>query len=300
METIDTSSYTVSKIQNFSKSLSETGYFYGCLKQGKDTIGLPSTGKYIIEYNYQFDKMTDTIEIKQKGLYKHKRYESKITQRAYGPFFDYTYDVCGQLANGYAEDHYKNGKLSIKGNFKNGEAKDITFYYSNGKVREEMKHSGKTYYCASYDSLGKQTCEFWSNYIKGPHSNDFKASYFYPNGKRASEFSTVKAICRTNLYFLNGKRRLKVTKNKRIDFYENGSIKDAYKWKRAKAHWEFTDSKGYGDAIVTIHKEYDTKGKLLNTSTTTEPYSNSPQATIATIGLPEWYKTELIYNYLLF
>ena len=300
-ELIDTCCYYIRKpIDNFSPPQYPEHFFEYLKPSGQGTIALPGPGKYVLEYTGQVNSKFDTIEIKQPGVYKHKHYESKITQRAYGPFFDYTYGVCGQLANGYAEDHYKNGKLSIKGNFKNGEAKDITFYYSNGKVREEMKHSGKTYYGASYDSLGKQTCEFWSNYIKGPHSNDFKASYFYPNGKRASEFSTVKAICRTNLYFLNGKRRLKVTKNKRIDFYENGSIKDAYKWKRAKAHWEFTDSKGYGDAIVTIHKEYDTKGKLLNTSTTTEPYSNSPQATIATIGLPEWYKTELIYNYLLF
>lgn len=293
-ETIDTSSYTISTIKN------SWTHFSSYLKQDKDTIGLPGPGTYMVKYNYQFDTMTDTIEVKQPGLYKHKHPDVKFTRKVYGPFFDYTYEVCGQLANGYAEDHYKNGKLSIKGNFINGEAKDITFYYLNGNVREELKHSGKTYHGASYDSLGHQTCKFKSDYARNSHSRNFKVIYFYPDGKKATEVSLIKDIFKTNLYSLNGKRRLKITKKKRIDYYENGAIKDVYKWRRMNAHWEFTDSEGYGDAIVTIHKDYDTKGKLLNTSTTTEPYSNSPQATIATIGLPKWYKTELIYNYLLF
>lgn len=307
-EAIDTSSYSIRKVVNFWKSPPEIDHFYDYLKsKGQTTINLPSPGTYIIESKYQFPPVIDTVEIRQPGLYKHKRNESKITQKVYGPGYDYTYAVCGELAQGYAEDHYKNGNLLIKGNFINGEATEITYYYYNGKIKEELKHRGKIYCGKSHDSLGRQSCKFKSSYIKGSYSYNRSVTYFYPNGKIATKYKD-NGIWRVKLYYPNGKPELKISSNKRIDYFENGAKKYVYTWEIKKTHWEFIDAgygspliveKAYGDAYVVTCKEYDLKGKLLSTTTEVDPGIHDKQPQICKTGLPDFYKTPLIYNYLL-
>ena len=85
---------------------------------------------------------------------------------------------------------------------------------------------------------------------------------YYPNEKIQAKKSTINNIERLKVFYPNGNLNIKQTKNKRLEYHENGQPKTAYKWKTITEPNSF----GYEKKLFQIFKStYDEKGKLINT-----------------------------------
>ncbi len=81
---------------------------------------------------------------------------------------------------------------------------------------------------------------------------------FYPNGKVKSEQSSIKEIIKIDEFYPTGQLRVRQTKNRRIEYYEDGTKSINYNWRGKKDDIE-KNAKNF-----TINKrEYDRNGQIL-------------------------------------
>lgn len=229
----------------------------------KGTVYLPGSGKYIIGFSTGPILDSSLIEIKDTSLFLFRYKESKIQRYSSGATdTPPVYVICDSLINGYAEDFYPNGNPKIRGDFKKGNPKDsIVTFYSTGKIEKRINILPKVVNIEEYDSSG--------NLIKLSHNQnksfmtywEYRWIEFYPNGKVKSDKSSVKRIIKVAEFYPTGQLKVRQTKNRIIEYYENGIKRKFYKWRSKKDDIE-KDAENF--TIKEI--EYDRSGQILQSA----------------------------------
>lgn len=224
------------------------------------TTFLPTLGKYQIHMLSESYTDFPDIDIKVPGLFIYTHYEPKIALRTYGMHLQQTYETCGKPIEGFNEDFYSNGNRRIVGNFSLGKPKDslVTFYW-NGNIQKRFRYLLKETYIEEFDSL--------SNLIKISHNSnksfylsDYKSTQYFENGKIQLNESSFDNLIIIEEYFSNGQLKIKQTKKRRTEYYDNGRIYITYNWNRKKR-------KGIRNKIQydfnVYKKTYNEKGKVI-------------------------------------
>ncbi|MDB5146899.1 MAG: hypothetical protein JWQ57_919 [Mucilaginibacter sp.] len=226
----------------------------------KGTVYLPAKGKYVIWVTTGPLLDSPFIEIKDTSLFVFRYKEPKIQQYISGAFDSPPiYVRCDSAVNGYAEDFYPNGKIKMRGNFREGYQKDsLVTFYPNGKMERRNTSSSKSTNMEEYDTAG--------NLIKlrrGQRGSfmtylEYRSTEFYPNGKVRLKESSIKRVVTIEEFYPNGNLKLKQTKRDRTEYYENGEIKVIYTWRAKK------DGSDRRKKDFTICKsEYNNQGQIL-------------------------------------
>ena len=198
----------------------------------KGIVHLPNKGRYLISFNEGPILDSNMIEIKDTSLVVYRLKESKI-QRYLSGALDTppVYTECDSLLNGYAEDFYPNGNLKIRGNFIKGYPKDsVVTFYATGKLEKRVNILSKVVNIEEYDISG--------NLIKLSHNqnksfmtySEYEWIEYYLDGKVKTDLSSVKRIINIKEFYPTGQLKILQTKNKRIEYYENGNESLTYHW----------------------------------------------------------------------
>ncbi|RWW99551.1 hypothetical protein EPI11_11400 [Flavobacterium cerinum] len=248
-----------------------------------DVITLPRPGKYIVQRVTEPGLEYYTIELKE-GLTIETCYDPKIMFRQ--PWIvdsDFVYFVCGKPAYGYQEDFYPDGKIKIRGTFKDGFVTDsLVEYYSNGKLQRKVRYKKDGVHTDRYDSLGKKTSYFWSARRGYMVYGGWREIIYFSNEKINLDISEIGHIVKIEGYYPNGNLKIKQTKKKRIEYYESGNIKTIYSWKANKEFDNTIDNESIYYYTFQIQvKNYDEKGRLINEEYKEEDGNSYPQPSIA-------------------
>jgi hypothetical protein len=244
-----------------------------------EPIPLPGPGTYRIG-SMELTEMKDIeVVIDKPGITKYELNLPKINIHAVGLSLFPEYRSCNIVCNGYHEDRYSNGNFRIKGYFSNGVPFKLKEYYSNGIMESKFYKSLYKNHRVEYDSIGKLKKKYWSKrggfYLS---YKDYGYTIYNPNQNILIKKSTIKHIDRVKIFYPNGNLKIKVSKNKRVEYYENGQLKTAYKWKTITERSYFGNKK----QLYDIYKSnYDEKGKLINIEERTESVADNPQPSIA-------------------
>jgi antitoxin component YwqK of YwqJK toxin-antitoxin module len=196
---------------------------------------LPGKGNYSLEFPW--GPYPDTlITIRDTGLFVFKYKEPKIGLYSGGMDQPAVYRKCDTLINGYDEDFYANGNIRIRGTFVKGRPKDsLVLFYQNGRAKERRLYLPKETYVEEFDSLSNPARV--THYKKGYRYNDgyykehSKTMAFFPNGKlKLIEFQFGDLVLIKEFY-PSGQLKIRQTRKRRIEYYENGLKKTAYTWK---------------------------------------------------------------------
>lgn len=248
-----------------------------------DVITLPYPGKYIVQRVTEPDLKDYIVELKE-GLTIETCYDPKIMFRK--PWVvdsDFVYFVCGMLCQGYQEDFYPDGKIKIRGTFKDGFVTDsLVEYYSNGKIQRETRNQRDGIHTNRYDNLGRKTNYFWSARRGYMVYGGWREIIYFSNEKINLDISDIGHIVKIEGYYPNGNLKIKQTKKKRIEYYESGNIKTIYCWKANKEFDNTIDNESiYYYTFQIKVKNYDEKGKLINEEYKEEDGNSYPQPSIA-------------------
>lgn len=241
---------------------------------GSNVVIVPKPGKYLLHRYTEPDIKPYEIELKL-GRNVETVYDSKIIFRCSAtvePYF--FYEVCGNLAEGYQEDFYPNGKIRIRGNFKEGNALDsIAEYYENGNRSRILFYKRKGVFFTEYDSLGKKKHFRWSE------SRDclisycsFKEVWYGVDEMPVYEFSNMNHVIEIKEHYLSGSLKLLQKKKYRVEYYQNGNIENKFTWKTKRKSGEYVHG--------IVHQQFDVNGKLI-AENFEEDRSYYPQPSIA-------------------
>jgi len=239
------------------KSITDTAIYP--FKSG--TLNLPGPGSYRISFNDGFYRDT-TVVIRDTGLFIFHIKEPDFGLYEGGLDMPMVYRACDKLLNGFFESYYPDGKIKLRGNFKNGYVKDsMLTYYNNGALKYRRLHLLKITSIETFDSLAHRIKI--STYQNGSIMvyRWSKAKEFFANGHLKFETSDINQIKKTREFYPNGHLKFKLTKRRRIEYYENGKEMVVYRWKRKFKLFE-RDEKGVHDYIVH-KKEYDEDGRII-------------------------------------
>lgn len=223
----------------------------------KGIVHLPF-GKYFIDRNIGVAVEFSVIEIVDTSLLVKHYTEPKISVGSTGVIDSPpAYFTCDSVINGYAEDYHPNGKIKIRGNFKNGYPKDslVTFYTTGIAQKREIREP-KVVHVIEYDSLGRVTK---ISHRENKHFmvyGEYNWTEFYPNSTIKSTESSVKRVLTRKEFYPAGKLKVKIDKKSKAEFYENGNKSVVYQWRKKK-------DEGL-DKIYRIKKsEYNIHGVLV-------------------------------------
>jgi antitoxin component YwqK of YwqJK toxin-antitoxin module len=205
-----------------------TGY-----RNTEGTVWLPATGEYEIFYvNRQDNHAYPMIQITgNKNFYNH--YDGKVKLNYTDLLGNSFFDDCSGRLNGYKEDYFENGAVSLKGNFVQGEPKDsLLLFYPNGTVRRHIAYLKKEVYTREYDSLANLIkVSYKSKKRTNPDAFYYSATVYYPDGgvkmieKKNSDF-TIQTT-----YYPDKNIQAELKKDKKIEYYPDGNIQTETKWK---------------------------------------------------------------------
>lgn len=250
---------------------------------GSDLITLPYPGKYIVNRVTEPDLQDYIVDLKE-GLTIETCHDPKIMLRV--PWIvdpDFIYLVCGTPCQGYQEDFYSDGKIKIRGTFKDGFIADsLVEYHSNGKMQRETRKQKDGIHTSRYDNLGRKTNYFWSARRGYMVYSDRREITYFPNEKINLDISDIKHVIKIEGYYPNGNLKIKQTENKRIEYFESGSVKVIYSWETSKEFDGIIDNENrYYYTFQIKLKNYDEKGKLINEEYKEEESDLYPQPSIA-------------------
>ncbi|MFC0513425.1 hypothetical protein ACFFGT_04410 [Mucilaginibacter angelicae] len=226
----------------------------------KGTVYLPATGKYVIWVTTGPLLDSPFIEIRDTSLFIFRYKEPKIQQYISGALDSPPiYVRCDSAINGYAEDFYPDGKIKMRGNFREGYQKDsLVTFYPNGKMKRRNTSSSKSTNVEEYDTAG--------NLIKlrrGQRGSfmtylEYRSTEFYPNGKVRLKESSLKRVITIEEFYHNGHLKLKQTKKGRTEYYENGAKQVIFTWQGKKTGHDRREKD------FTIYKsEYNSQGQII-------------------------------------
>jgi antitoxin component YwqK of YwqJK toxin-antitoxin module len=232
-------------------------------------ITVPAPGIYTVYRPSEPDIKPYKLNL-NPGLYTETIYDKQKMVVYRPPYVDGSYDTykrCGKLCDGYNEDFYPDGKLRIRGVFKEGEPSDsIAEYYPNGKARYRKYSTDNSYKSLSYDSIGHKLTS-----IEITHKKQLIVVYFL-NGKVKYQKTDINHIVKAKEFYPNGKPKVIQTKKKRTEYFENGKVAIEYTWNIIKTD-NIKHSYTKKERIYTIvlkTKIYNTEGKLIESKTNTE------------------------------
>lgn len=238
-----------------------------------EIITLPKTGKYYVTRISEPEVEPYQVEL-DEGLTVETVKDPRIMERYINviePYYEY--QVCGNAANGYHEDFYNDGKLKIRGTFKQGFVKDsIAIYYPNGQLEIKTEYKRDGVHTVSYDTCGIKLNYYWSE--KGSYMiyRSRRFIKYYTDGSIKSNISDINNIVKIKQYYPDGKLQVMQNKKSRQEYYKSGVLKKKYIWKSKVDNGEF---------IINIKvKEYDEDGICIG-EYIDEDYSNYPQPTFA-------------------
>jgi len=230
-----------------------------------DVITLPKPGKYIVLRGTEPDIENYTIDLKA-GLTIETIHDPKIMLRLPSTLdANFVYETCGKLSEGYQEEFYPDGRIKIRGTFKEGFIKDsVAEYFSNGKRKYQCQYKKKEVLTTRYDSINGKTSIYWSQRGSFMIYHSHSSTVFFPNQTVNWIRSDIKNIITIREYYPDGTLKLKQTKNRRTEYYTNGKPKINYEWRR-KTAGSYFDGKRYNFRITT--RTYTEAGILLSTET---------------------------------
>lgn len=197
------------------------------------TVWLPATGEYEIYFPKRQDNhIYPVIKITgNKNLYTH--YDGKVKLKYTDAVGNSFFHDCNGRINGYKEDYFENGVISLKGHFAEGEPKDsLLLFYPNGNIRKNIVYLKKEIYIREYDSLAniiKQSRKSNKPTSKGYYYHT--TTTYYPDGGLKSEETTKEDILTITEYYPDKRIKSELTKDKKTEYYANGNIRTETKWK---------------------------------------------------------------------
>jgi antitoxin component YwqK of YwqJK toxin-antitoxin module len=253
----------------------------------KGIADLPGIGKYRI-YLHNGHVVDTTIDIRDTGLFILRYREPDIGRYPGGLDMAPVYVSCGKLVNGYFEAFYPNGKIKLRGNFVGGYPRDsLVTYYANGALESKERIYKKETVVEKFDSLSRRTKIIESQ--NGPVMiyRWRKSTEFFPDGSISLKESDIRHIYTIRAYYPNGRKKIKQTKKRRVEYQDNG-VKTLVCRRRQKLELFDVHIKYMNDYLFH-KKEYDERGKLVQI-TVYECYARS--------GFPNWgsYEADWIVN----
>jgi hypothetical protein len=244
----------------------DSTYYY--LSDSKDslyhselgTVALPDTGTYNVHFLTYRDLPISPINIPDTGLTVFTWYEPKIVLRAYGMHPRSVYESCGILINGYDEDYYDNGKIRIRGNFRDGKPEDsLVTFYANGVTKRRLRYLPKETIIEEYDSLSNLTSVSY-NSNKSYYLTDYKTTEYYLNGRVRRQELSIDKLVLIEEYYPDGQKKVIQTDKRRTEYHQNGSLNIIYTWKRKK---QKVIPGEYNFDFVVTKKTFNEAGALL-------------------------------------
>jgi antitoxin component YwqK of YwqJK toxin-antitoxin module len=248
------------------------------------TVYLPAKGTYVIGHIAGPVLDTSIIEFKDNSLlllrYKEHRVQEYVTGAFDSPPL---YVTCDKLINGYAEDFYPNGKLRIRGNFKNGNPKDsIVTFYPTGLIQTRILILPKVVNIEEFNSAGyliklshnqhKSFMTYW----------EYEWIEYYPNGKVKSVQSPRKRVINVHEFYPSGQLKIVQKKKSRTEYYITGKPRTTYTWKSKK------DCVARDEKNFTIFKnDYNYSGQIEQSTIYKSRYVNKPQP-VLDIAKSDW------------
>lgn len=229
--------------------------------ESKDgTVLLPGPGKYKICMWSEPETNFPPIEITSQPLVTYVYNEPKIEVRAYGMHPVMVYETCGKPIDGYLEDFYPNGKCRIRGNFKQGKPKDsLVTFYANGVVKKRKRYLPNEMLIEEYDSLNNIT-KVSHNSNRSYYLTDYSTVEYYSNGRIKLKESSKNRLVTIEEYYPGGQLKTIQTKKYRTEYFENGKISVACKWKRKRVK----EGKGEHSFTYNVHRTaFDSTGDKL-------------------------------------
>ena len=207
-EQLDTSYYLV-PVNNY-----DTAFFP---KSGM--VHLPSTGHYIIGFNWGPVLPNPEVDITDTSLHVMRYREPTIQLYETGATdTPPVYVKCDSEINGYQEDYYDDGVLKMRGNFENGNPKDsLVTFYPNGNLKKQLFHMPRIIIIKEFDTLGNLASLYKTENKGFMVYREYKETTFFPNGKIASEESSIKHVVRRLEFYPSGHIKLKQAKSYRIN-----------------------------------------------------------------------------------
>jgi antitoxin component YwqK of YwqJK toxin-antitoxin module len=258
---------TVPVIEKEFYSLTDTvgGVWQDYSNFNSTIVTLPKPGKYILYRYSEAESQPYLVDLKE-GLTIETIHDPKIMLRLPSTLdANFVYETCGKLSEGYQEEFYPDGRIKIRGNFKEGFIKDsVAEYFSNGKRKYQCQYKKKEVLTTRYDSINGKTSIYWSQRGSFMIYHSHSSTVFFPNQTVNWIRSDIKNITTIREYYPDGTLKLKQTKNRRIEYYANGKPKINYEWRR-KTAGSYLDGKRYNFRITT--RTYTEAGILLSTET---------------------------------
>lgn len=168
------------------------------------------------------------------------------------------YSQCDSLLDGYAEYHFANGSLEMRGTFIDGFPKDsLVTFFQNGQINKRIIRKPKTVLITGYDSLGHLLSSIRRQNLSFMTYSEYSRREFYINGQVKKIESDIKRTKRIKEYYPNGSEKLILNKNFKTEYYSNGFKRISYKW-TSKHDVIILDSKDF-----TIYKTtFDSTGQI--------------------------------------
>jgi antitoxin component YwqK of YwqJK toxin-antitoxin module len=217
-------------------------------------VSLPDTGNYFV---FPHGSYSNPVPVRiSAGLNTMHYKDSIIMTSCCGVDQPPIYVSCGAPINGYKEDHYPDGKIKIRGTFREGRIKDsLVQFYENGKTREKDIQLSKQYITFRFDSNGNKLSYWHSFAIKPGKRYDHILITYYPDGKIKFHDVLKNRIHSLEKYYPNGLLWYKQTKKERTEYTDQGKISIQYTWKYVK-----DDPPAY--KMNVGKKAYDTDGNV--------------------------------------
>lgn len=259
-----------------------------------DTVTLPHPGKYIVKRVTE-PELEDYIINLTEGLTIETSNDPKIMLRSPWTMHpDFIYYICGKPGDGYQEDFYPDGKIKIRGTFKDGAIVDsLAEYYPNGSRKRNIIYNNNGAHITTYNNLNKKESYYWSAKRGYMGYRSRRRTVYFEDGNINFVISDIDHIIKEEEYYPNRYLKTKQKKNKRIEYFNSGNIKTIYSWKTIKKFRNINREENvnnYNYFFKISIKSYDEKGSLVNKECQEESSKNYPQPSIAYKDQNLWSK----------
>jgi len=227
-------------------------------------IVLPKPDTYYLfkmVYGYDIDFDSLKIQIEKPGRFDYLFKENAIQLVQAGLDGPLLYEKCGKTISGYQIDTFLNGKTRLYGNFKNGKPQDsLVYLYPNGNIKSRSTYKKKNVFIHSFDSLNNLV-SIQKNSRKSYFLTNYTWTDYYSKGKIRRIEKRKKHLTFISEYYPNGNYKIKQTRNRRKEFYENGHLWKEYKRRRVNRLLFLFIEKTYDYRI--LQREYDKQSNLI-------------------------------------
>lgn len=195
-------------------------------------MGIPDSNPFHKVKITEYGLTSDTIFLEHIQEVNHFNYNP--------PWSEYL--CCGGKCNGFESSYYENGNLRTQGKFYNGQPTgNLAKYYYTGELREKYTFDKNIRVFRHYD-LNGQLREIFSNkrISKYPYWVIKKAEYFNSSGL-ISMIAIYKRgdIKRQIKYDFEGNKVYEAIRNKRIDYFKDGSVRCKLRWHKGIIQYEY-------------------------------------------------------------